>query len=59
MVQMHVDERKGSAVDFIEIALPLHGALGVRIERLPMDNGAASPSRLLAKTCQASSPGWG
>lgn len=52
-VQMHADERKGSAVDFLKAAVAHYAALGVRIERLITDNGAAYRSRLFAQTCQA------
>ncbi len=51
-VQMHADERKGSAVEFLQAAVAHYAALGVRIERLLTDNGAAYRSRLFAKTCQ-------
>lgn len=50
-VQMHADERKGSAVDFLQAAVAHYAALGVRIERLLTDNGSAYRSRLFAKTC--------
>lgn len=52
-VQMHADERKGSAVDFLQAAVAHYAALSLRIERLLTDNGSAYPSRLFAKTCQA------
>ena len=52
-VQMHSDERKGSAVDFLKAAVAHYAALGVRIERLITDNGSAYRSRLFNKTCQA------
>lgn len=52
-VQMHADERKDSAVAFLRAAVAHYSALGVRIERLLTDNGAAYRSRLFAKTCQA------
>ncbi len=52
-VQMHEDERKGSAVTFLRAAVAHYAALGVRIERLLTDNGSAYRSRLFAKTCQA------
>lgn len=52
-VQMHADERKGSAVNFLQAAVAHYAALGVRIERLLTDNGAAYRSRLFAKTCHA------
>ena len=52
-VQMHSDERKGSAVDFLKAAVAHYAALGVKIERLITDNGSAYRSRLFNKTCQA------
>lgn len=52
-VQMHADERKGSAVDFLQAAVAHYAALSVRMERLLTDNGAAYRSRLFAKTCHA------
>ena len=52
-VQMHCDERKDSAVEFLKAAVAHYAALGVRIKRLLTDNGSAYRSRLFAKTCQA------
>ena len=52
-VQMHADERKGSAVNFLQAAVAHYDALGVKIKRLITDNGSAYRSRLFAKTCQA------
>ena len=52
-VQMHADERKGSAVDFLKAAVAHYAALGVKIERLLTDNGAAYRSRLFNQTCHA------
>jgi transposase len=52
-VQMHEDERKGSAVAFLQAAVAHYAALGVRIKRLITDNGSAYRSRLFAKSCQA------
>lgn len=52
-VQMHKDEQKDSAVAFLQAAVAHYAALGVRIERLLTDNGAAYRSGLFAKTCQA------
>lgn len=52
-VQMHEDERKSSAVALVRAAVARYAALGVRIERLLTDNGAAYRSRLFAKTCQS------
>ena len=50
---MHADERKESAVVFLKAAVAHYAALGVKIERLITDNGAAYRSRLFAQTCQA------
>ena len=52
-VQIHVDERKDSAVAFLQSAVAHYAALGVRIERLLTDNGSAYRSKLFAKVCQA------
>ena len=52
-VQMHADERKDSAVNFLLSAVAHYEALGVKIERLLTDNGPAYRSQLFAKTCQA------
>jgi len=52
-VQMHDDERKGSAVAFLQAAVAHYGALGVTIKRLITDNGPAYRSQLFAKTCHA------
>jgi transposase InsO family protein len=52
-VQVLPDEQKQSAVDFLKAAVAHYAALGVRIERLLTDNGAAYRSRLFASTCQA------
>jgi transposase InsO family protein len=52
-VQMHGDERKGSAVEFLKAAVAHYAALGVTIKRLITDNGSAYRSRLFRLTCQA------
>jgi transposase InsO family protein len=52
-VQIHPDERKGSAIAFLEASVAHYAAQGVRIKRLLTDNGAAYRSRLFNKTCQA------
>jgi transposase InsO family protein len=52
-VQMHADERKGSAVAFLQAAVAHYAALGVTIKRLITDNGSAYRSRLFAKACLA------
>ncbi|MCG3774349.1 MAG: hypothetical protein JW395_1169 [Nitrospira sp.] len=52
-VQMHEDERVGSAVRFLRQAVAHYSALGVRIERLLTDNGGAYRSKVFAKACLA------
>jgi transposase InsO family protein len=52
-VQMHPDERKLSAVEFLKAAVAHYTALGVKIKRLLTDNGSAYRSRIFGKTCQA------
>jgi transposase InsO family protein len=52
-VQVHADEQKRTAVDFLKTAVAHYAALGVRIQRVLTDNGSAYRSRLFARTCQA------
>jgi transposase InsO family protein len=52
-VQMHADEKKTTAVDFLKAAVAHYAALGVRIRRVLTDNGSAYRSRLFARTCAA------
>ena len=52
-VQMHADEKKTSAVEFLKAAVAHYAALGVRIQRVLTDNGSAYRSRLFARTCAA------
>ena len=52
-VQMHPDERKGSAIEFLKASVAHYAAHGVRIKRLLTDNGSAYRSKLFNKTCQA------
>jgi len=52
-VQMHPDERKSSAIAFLEASVAYYAAQGVRIKRLLTDNGSAYRSKLFNKTCQA------
>ena len=52
-VQMHVDERKGSAIEFLKASVAHYAAHGVTIKRLLTDNGSAYRSKLFSKTCQA------
>jgi len=52
-VQMHVDERKDSATDFLKTTVARFATQGVTIKRLLTDNGPAYRSKLFNKTCQA------
>ena len=52
-VQMHSDERKSSAIAFLEASVAHYAAHGVKIKRLLTDNGSAYRSKLFNKTCQA------
>lgn len=52
-VQVHADETKNSAVNFLQAAVAHYAALGVRIQRVLTDNGSAYRSRLFAHTCHA------
>jgi transposase InsO family protein len=51
--QMHPDERKSSASEFLRAAVAHYAARGVHIKRLLTDNGSAYRSKLFSKTCQA------
>jgi len=52
-VQVLTDERKESAVAFLQAAVAHYAALGVKIERLLTDNGSAYRSKLFRKACEA------
>jgi transposase InsO family protein len=52
-VQMHADERKDSAIEFLKASVAHYAAQGVRIKRLLTDNGPAYRSKLFNKACQA------
>ena len=52
-VQVHEDERTGSAVQFLRQAVAHYSALGVRIERLLTDNGGAYRSKAFTNACRA------
>ena len=52
-VQMHPDERKGSAIEFLKASVAHYAAHGVKIKRLLTDNGSAYRSKLFNKACQA------
>ena len=57
-VQMRDDERKGSAVAFLQAAVAHYAALGVTIKRLITDNGSAYRSQLclMPKSWRTPSP---
>ena len=52
-VQMHANERKDSATEFLKTTFARFAAQGVTIKRLLSDNGAAYRSRLFNRTWQA------
>ena len=52
-VQVLADEQKHSATAFLLAAVAHYTALGVKIQRVLTDNGAAYRSKLFAQTCQA------
>ena len=52
-VQVHEDERIGSAVQFLRQAVAHYSSLGVRIAQVLTDNGGAYRSKVFAKACQA------
>jgi transposase InsO family protein len=51
-VQMHPDERKPSAVEFLKASVAHYASLGVTITRLLTGNDSAYRSKLFAKTCK-------
>lgn len=46
------DERKESAIAFLETAVAYYASLGVKIERVMTDNGSCYRSRAFAKACK-------
>ena len=46
------DERKASAVAFLEAAVAYYASLGVKIERVMTDNGSCYRSKAFAKACK-------
>jgi len=52
-VQMHPDERKSSAIAFLQAAVSHYAAMGVTIRRVLTDNGSAYRSRAFSRACQA------
>ena len=51
--QMHPDERKGSAIEFLKASVAHFAAHGVTVKRLLTDNGSAYRFELFNKICQA------
>ncbi|MGY6271854.1 IS481 family transposase [Achromobacter denitrificans] len=49
---IHPDERRSSAAQFLRDAVAYYASLGVRIKRLLTDNGSAFRSRAFAAACQ-------
>ena len=45
------DERKASAVAFLEAAVAYYATLGVKVERVMTDNGSCYLSRAFAQAC--------
>jgi transposase InsO family protein len=50
---LHPDERKASAVQFLQNAVAYFASLGVHIRRVLTDNGSAFRSRLFREACNA------
>lgn len=50
---MHPDEKKHQAVQFLRDAVAYYARLGIAVQRLLTDNGAAFRSREFAQACQA------
>ncbi len=50
---MYPDERKPSAVQFLQNAVAYFRSLGVQVRRVLTDNGSAFRSKLFAQACQA------
>jgi transposase InsO family protein len=51
-VQVMADQRKASAVAFLEAAVAYYGKLGIRVERVMTDNGSCYRSRMFRVTCK-------
>jgi transposase InsO family protein len=50
-VQVMVNQRKESAVAFLEDAIAYYAKLGVRVERIMTDNGSCYRSKMFRKAC--------
>jgi transposase InsO family protein len=51
-VQVMADQRKESAVTFLEAAVAYYARLGIRIERVMTDNGSCYRSKMFRTTCK-------
>ncbi len=51
-VQIMADQRKGSAVAFLEAAIGYYDKLGIRVERVMTDNGSCYRSKLFRAACK-------
>jgi transposase InsO family protein len=51
-VQVRVDQRKESAVAFLEAAVAYYAKLGIRIERVMTDNGSCYQSKMFRAACK-------
>jgi transposase InsO family protein len=51
-VQVMADQRKESAVTFLEEAVAYYARLGIRIERVMTDNGSCYRSKMFRATCK-------
>jgi transposase InsO family protein len=51
-VQVMTDQRKESAVAFLEAAIAYYAKLGVRVERVMTDNGSCYRSKTFQKACK-------
>ena len=51
-VQVLADERKESAIAFLQAALAYYASLGVGVRRVMTDNGSCYRSRAFARTCR-------
>ena len=51
-VQVLADQRKESAIAFLEAAIAYYAKLGIRVERVMTDNGSCYRSKTFREACQ-------
>lgn len=51
LTDLYVDERKGSAVQFLRNCVAYYRSLGIRVRRVLTDNGSAFRSKAFARAC--------